>query len=64
MRLYPIFSNNLKTNFQPRPLTDGEFDDFTKLLLEKSPLTYKEAEAINMGKNQNDNYLQFRIDRD
>ncbi|MFC1938357.1 CapA family protein [Chloroflexota bacterium] len=61
MRLYPIISDNLKTNYQPRPLTDDESADFISILLNKSPLTSQEARSIMMGKDECGIYLQFQI---
>ena len=42
LRLYPIHSDNTKTAFQPRPLTDDEADNFVSIMLERSPLLPRE----------------------
>ncbi len=62
MRVYPIYSNNLVTNFQPRPLAEEEFDDFVNKLLEKSPLPRKIVKGISKGRDGVGNYLQFKLD--
>jgi hypothetical protein len=61
MRLYPIFSNNLKTEFQPRFLTDDESADFVRIILRKSPLTSQEARSIMMGREEFGTFIQFQI---
>jgi hypothetical protein len=61
IRLYPIISNNLKTNFQPRPATDDEYADFLSILLSKSPLSSPEARSIVRGRDESGIYLQFHI---
>jgi hypothetical protein len=61
IRLNPIFSNNLQTNFQPRPLTDDESAEFVSILLNKSPLISQESRSILMGKDECGIYLQFHI---
>ena len=62
LRLYPIHSDNMKTDFQPRPLTDDESGDFINRMLNKSPLLPREARAITKGEDECGIYLQFRID--
>lgn len=60
VRLYPILSNNLETQFQPRPLTDKAFDRFCRLLKKNSSLPETDELAISKGKDSLGNYLQFR----
>jgi len=61
MRLYPVLSNNLLTNFQPRLLSEEEFEDFTRILVRKSPLSQSDAEEISQGRDEVGHYLQFRL---
>jgi len=61
IRLHPIFSNNKKSKYQVRPLTDEEFVEFHQLLLEKSPLTKKERKRIRKGKDKGGNFVEFRL---
>jgi len=62
MRLYPIHSDNLRTGFQPRTLGEEEFDDFCRLLRQKSPLSASDAAAISRGRDGAGPYLQFKAD--
>ena len=60
IRLYPIFSDNLQTAFQPRPLNLEEFKDFQKLLLNRSPLAEDILQEIYRGRDSFGFYLQFQ----
>ena len=51
IRLYPIFSDNRVSNYQPRPLTDEEFEQFVAELMKKSPLDTKQQKNIRRGKD-------------
>ena len=61
IRLYPIFSDNRVSDFQPRPLTDEEFEQFVAKLLEKSPLETRQQKQARRGKNEIGNYVDFPI---
>jgi len=62
IRLYPLYSNNKVTKYQPRPLSDEEFKEFTSLLLGKSPLSKKERKRIRRGKTDSGHFVEFRLD--
>lgn len=61
LRLYPLATNNRKTRFQPRLLTEVEFKKFYETLLEKSPLSQKEAKMIRRGRNDIGAFVEFAL---
>ena len=62
LRLYPLFSDNLQTAYQPRPLAFNEFKEFQQLLLSKSPLTRDYLREIYLGQDAFGFFLQFQND--
>jgi len=60
LRLYPLFTDNLRTEYQPRPLNPDEFTRFVRLLLGKSPLTNEHLLGISRGQDSFGFYLQFQ----
>jgi hypothetical protein len=59
LRLYPIFSDNRKTGFQPRFLTAREFGQALRMLRTKSAI----AEPLRTGHDTHSPYLEFDISR-
>ena len=51
LRLYPIFSDNLRTDYQPRFVSDEEFIEVKDILETKSSIN------LETGKNSNGNYF-------
>ncbi len=62
IRLYPFNTNNRVTKYQTRPLSDEEFEEFTNLLFEKSPLSRKERKSISRGKTASGHFVEFGLD--
>lgn len=62
LRLYPLNSDNLQTDYQPRPLSPEEFKRFQELLLSRSPLASRQLSEISHGQDTYGSYLQFMID--
>lgn len=56
LKLYPIYSNNLKTYWQPRPLNEVEFTHCTTMLK-----AYGSTELNISSDNKNIRYYTFRI---
>jgi len=62
MRLYPIYSDNQNTNFQPRFLDQDEFENAYELLLESSPTPDMLEKEITMGKDDIGPFIEFLIE--
>ena len=61
VRLYPIFSNNRITNYQPHPLDDVDFSKFQQLLFEKSLLNKTQRQSIVRGQDAGGRFLEVPI---
>ncbi len=61
LRLYPLFSDNRQTTYQPRPLKPDEFKKFQQLLIKRSPLTSEQLREIFLGQDFFGYFLQFHM---
>lgn len=61
LRLYPIFSDNLITKFQPYFVTDDQFRRVQKLLLLHSPNKENLLNNMGIGKDEHGEYLIFDV---
>jgi Bacterial capsule synthesis protein PGA_cap len=59
LRAYPIVSDNRLTNFQPRFVTDEEFEQVHSLLAQKSGWDGATKTAVKEKKDQIGDYLEF-----
>lgn len=62
IRMYPIYSNNKKTKYQPRFLNEEHFARFHKVLLEKSALAESQSRIIVTGQDDIGRYVEFKVD--
>jgi len=57
--LYPIFSDNRLSNYQPRPVTEKEMDKVQDILLQRGSLYLKQN--MRIGKDETGFFLAFNI---
>lgn len=58
-RFYPIQSNNLLTHFQPRFLTDAEFDEFRQFMTQLYTIGEAPFAQIDTGRDKWGHYIQL-----
>lgn len=58
-RFYPIQSDNLLTRFQPRFLTDAEFDEFCQFMAQPNRIGESPFAQIDMGRDKWGHYIQL-----
>ncbi len=63
LKLYPIITDNLITNYQPRFLTESEFDDFYRLFYSKEINKEKEICELSFHKDKFGYHFNFPIER-
>jgi hypothetical protein len=61
LRLYPIFSDNMATNFQPRPVTDSEFEFVQDFLLRHSRIPRHLREDVTRGKDDIGHFFEVDV---
>ncbi len=61
LRLYPIFSDNLISNYQPRFATDGELDRVRDIILQHSPDPENLSKQIDIRKDEIGPFLTLAI---
>ena len=57
--LYPIFSDNRLSNYQPRPVTEKEMDKVQDILLQRGSLYLKQN--MRIGKDETGFFLALNI---
>lgn len=61
MRIYPIHTDNRVNKYQPRPVTEDEFNKFTELIFDKSPITQQTEKMIRKSKDDAGYFLEFPL---
>jgi len=64
LKLYPILSDNLITNYQPRFITEKEFKRVHKLLLKHSPEPENLQSRLTNGADEFGLYMSLEVDSD
>ena len=59
VRVYPIFCDNLVTNYQSRPVTEDEFDRAAAILLAKCPDPAEFRRAVRRNRDEIGHFLEF-----
>lgn len=61
LRLYPIFSDNLVTNYQPRLVTEEERNRVQRILLERSPNPRRLRWELGVGEDEVGHFLTLNV---
>jgi poly-gamma-glutamate capsule biosynthesis protein CapA/YwtB (metallophosphatase superfamily) len=61
MRLYPIFTDNLVSKYQSRPVTEAEFEQARDLLLNRSPNPEQVKQEVTAGRDDLGRFLEFSL---
>ena len=59
IRLYPIFTNNRVSNYQPRPVNKLEFETFMATLFQKSMLDNRQQRLVRSGEDEIGYFIEF-----
>jgi len=62
LKIYPIFSDNKITNYQPRFLEEGEFDSAYRVIVESSPNHEILEKYLNKGIDEIGYFIELSID--
>ncbi len=62
LRLYPLFSDNRKTDYQPRRVTEAEFARVRKLLMDHSPHPELLKKKMHTGKDEAGRFLLLPLE--